>query len=324
MILNTIFLARNLGLYEFSGDVAELKKAKGMAVILLEYYEHLADQLGVSKSPLVRNALAEFRFETESAPTAQETMSAILYYGQLLHEAIVKESRRRQEKEVLKIISSDPGVKDFMGRSEVVIRRSKDGKIEVLDQSGILSSKTISALKEDPLLQSLSSEMRIEISNGKVSFLTLDMLEQRLKELKAEAFSLKARLEALESLAGFAPLEGEGVIIRVYDARKEEGESYIIHDSDLRDIVNELFAAGAIGIQIGGERLIVNSSIRCVGPVILVNHRPIAVDPVVIKAVGNPDILASALKLIEQSLKLFDIKLEVKKEKRVRLVAYRD
>jgi len=322
--LNTVFLARNLGLYEFGGEAVELKKAKGMAVILLEYYEHLAGQLGVSKSPLVRNALAEFRFETESAPTAQETMSAILYYGQLLHETIVKESRRRQEKEVLKIISSDPGVKDFVGRAEVVIRRSRDGKIEVVDQSGVLSSKTVSMLKEDPILQNLSSEMRIEISNGKISFLTLDLLEQRLRKLKAEALSLKARLEALESLAGFAPLEGEGVVIKVYDARKEEGESYIIHDSDLRDIVNELFAAGAIGIQIGGERLIVNSSIRCVGPVILVNHRPIAVDPVVIKAVGNPDVLASALKLIEQSLKLFDIKLEVKKEKRVRLVAYRD
>ena len=324
MVLNTVFLARNLGLYELGGEAAELKKAKGMAVILLEYYELLANQLGVSKAPLVRNALAEFRFETESAPTAQETMSAILYYGRFLHETIVKESRRRQEKEVLRIISLDPGVRDFRDRAEIVIKRSRDGKITVFDAEGVLTSKTISAIKENPILQGLSSEIRIEIDNGKVSVLTMDLLETRLRKLRTEALSLKARLEALESLAGFAPLEGEGVIIKVYDARKEEGESYIIHDSDLRDIVNELFAAGAVGIQIGGERLIVNSSIRCVGPVILVNHRPIAVDPVVIKAVGNSDVLASALKLIEQSLKLFDIKLEVKKKKRVRLVAYRD
>ncbi|KUK14539.1 MAG: hypothetical protein XD52_0173 [bacterium 42_11] len=310
---------------EFSSRVGELKKAKGMAIILLQYYELLANQFGVQHYPSVRSALAKFRFESESALTAEETLSAVLYYGSLVYETIMREARNYHLNEILKIISSDPNVKNFKGTAEIVIQGTGSGnKVLLEDEKKLLSMESVRKIEENPFFRGAYSSLRIEIDNGNPIIVNEDLLMQKINKLKAELATLRNRLETIASLAGFAPLEGEGIIIRIYDAEKKEGESNIIHDSDLRDVVNELFAAGALGVQIGQERVVTHTSIRCVGPVILVNHRPIPVDPVVIRAVGDPEVLASALELIERSLGLFGIRIEVKKEERVRLVGYRN
>jgi len=325
LAVNTVFLVKLIDIGGLGGRAAELKKAKGMAVILLQYYQLLANQLGVSNYPSVRSALARLRFETESSSTAEETIGALLHHGSLVYDAILNEAKNHHLREVVNLIASDSKVRVFDGVAEIVIRRAEDGsRVEVEAPRGLLSGETISKIEEIPLFRQISSTFRFEVSQGKVVVLTEDMLKSRLDSLKGEVMSLKSRLDTLASLAGFAPLEGEGIILKVYDAKKKEGEAHIIHDSDLRDIVNELFAAGALGIQVGGERLVVQSSIRCVGPVILVNHRPIPVDPVIIKAVGNPEVLSSALRLIEKSLEFFGIRIEVEKSEKVSLVGYRD
>lgn len=46
----------------------------------------------------------------------------------------------------------------------------------------------------------------------------------------------------------------------------------------------------------------VNSSIRCSGSLIKVNDKLITVNPVVIKAVGDPDLLESGLDIISNTL----------------------
>lgn len=309
----------------FGGKIGELKKAKGMAMILLQYYQLLASQLGVQNYPSVRSALAKLRFESESASTAEETLSAILYHGGLVYETIMSEAKNFHLNEIINLLSSDPKIKNFKGDTEIVIKRSPSGdKVIVEDRDGILSQELILRIEENPLFHRVVSPFRIEISDGKVTLLNEDYLKQKVEALRVELYSLKTRLETIASLAGFAPLEGEGITIKIYDAKKREGESSIIHDSDLRDVVNELFAAGALGVQIGNERVVTHTSIRCVGPIILVNHRPVPVDPVVVRAVGDPEVLISALKLIEKSLGLFGIKIEVTKEERIRLVGYRN
>ena len=68
----------------------------------------------------------------------------------------------------------------------------------------------------------------------------------------------------------------------------------MVHDSDLRSVVNELFSAGAEAIAINDQRLVANSSIRCVGPTVLVNSERLA-PPYKIAAIGKPDVLQSAL-----------------------------
>jgi len=127
-------------------------------------------------------------------------------------------------------------------------------------------------------------------------------LAARVNSLEQEARALSVELETLRSIAGYLPLTGTGVRVRVFDAFRSAESAEIVHDGDIRDVVNELFAAGAKGIAVGNQRLIANSSIRCAGPVILVNHRPIAVNPVVIEAVGESQVLKSGLQIVSASL----------------------
>ena len=141
--------------------------------------------------------------------------------------------------------------------------------------------------------------------------------------LEQELASLRVELQSVRMQAGLSILVGAGVRVRLYDAVGGFTEDKIVHDTDVRDVINELSAAGAAGITVGDQRLIATSSVRCAGPVILVNHRPVPVDPVTIYAVGDPDVLASSLSLLRSSLLATKgIKLEVEKQERLTLPGY--
>ena len=119
-------------------------------------------------------------------------------------------------------------------------------------------------------------------------------------------------------------MSGPGVIIKLYDAQNGYTATDIIHDSDVRDVVNELLAAGAKGVAVGGQRLIATSPIRCVGPVIRVNQKEISANPVLIEAVGDPDVLASGLDIIRFSLEFHrKFQFEIEKRDNVILPQYR-
>ncbi|MGQ9782491.1 MAG: DUF881 domain-containing protein [Armatimonadota bacterium] len=113
---------------------------------------------------------------------------------------------------------------------------------------------------------------------------------------------LEAALQEMKLLAGVVAVRGPGLVVTLMDSPMAKAnqvspdnvEDYIVHDYDIRAVVNELFAAGAEAISVNGQRLIATSSIRCVGPVILVNAVRVA-PPYVIKAIGKPDVLQRAL-----------------------------
>ncbi|MGB4515880.1 MAG: DUF881 domain-containing protein, partial [Bacillota bacterium] len=79
----------------------------------------------------------------------------------------------------------------------------------------------------------------------------------------------------------------------------------------------------ALGVEVGGQRLVATSSIRSAGPLLLVNQQPIPVNPVVIRAVGDPALLESSLELIRNSLRPWGIRVEVEKKEQVVLSAFR-
>lgn len=115
---------------------------------------------------------------------------------------------------------------------------------------------------------------------------------------------LQSLFEETKVFAGTVALHGPGVVVLLKDSPKRTSSlmsqadmgDYIIHDRDVRDVANELFAAGAEAISINGQRLAANSSIRCVGPVVHVNATPIAA-PFVLKAIGDPETLENGLKM---------------------------
>ena len=60
---------------------------------------------------------------------------------------------------------------------------------------------------------------------------------------------------------------------------------------------------------------------RCAGPVVLVNQRPIVVNPVVVKAVGDPEALEQAVQEIADRFALLGKRLEVLRTESVSLAA---
>jgi uncharacterized protein YlxW (UPF0749 family) len=127
-------------------------------------------------------------------------------------------------------------------------------------------------------------------------------LESALANSGKEAEVLNRSLQDLKMFAGMTKVEGPGVVVTLRDSSKEvdPGSPFIndatIHYEDVLKTVNELLSAGAEAVSVNGHRISALSSIRCVGPTILVNDIKIA-PPVIIRAIGEPDTLFGGMSL---------------------------
>jgi uncharacterized protein YlxW (UPF0749 family) len=92
-------------------------------------------------------------------------------------------------------------------------------------------------------------------------------------------------------------------------------------------VVNALWAAGADGVAIMGERLIATSAVRCVGNTLLLQGRTYS-PPFVITAVGEPAALREELAaspevdLLEQAVEDFGLTFQVRGQREIELPAY--
>ena len=148
---------------------------------------------------------------------------------------------------------------------------------------------------------------------------------------------MKEELERNRRLAGMVEVEGEGIVLKVVDAPMPEepilddhmqvpvvGE-YTIDDEDLRWLVNILFANGAQAVSINEHRLVATSAIRNVGDVIQIDTRTIK-PPYEIKALGEPEVLLSALKLegVEENFRLANKKVLAEKRDKLMISANKE
>jgi uncharacterized protein YlxW (UPF0749 family) len=147
------------------------------------------------------------------------------------------------------------------------------------------------------------------------------------------ASSYSSQFDHLSMLAGLVPVTGNGVVVTLADnpSPPEDGadpNNYIIHDYDIRAVVNALNAGGAEAIAVSQQRLVQSSAIRCVGTTVLVNNTRVG-SPFVIMALGDGKALAAALQkdadallLITQYARTFGLKVSIKQAGDVRLPAY--
>lgn len=123
--------------------------------------------------------------------------------------------------------------------------------------------------------------------------------QQRQLTARAAFGDVEAALTAQRALAGLTPLTGPGLTVTLADSAAtappgSAAADYIVHDTDLRDIVNALWAAGAEAVAVNGERLVASSSIVCVGTVIIINDTRLS-PPYAVTAIGEPARLGEAL-----------------------------
>lgn len=139
--------------------------------------------------------------------------------------------------------------------------------------------------------------------------------EQAAKEGGNLGQAIYDELDRMRILAGVVDLEGPGVIVGV-DTYSYGGQNQYISNvyyEDLLKLVNELNAAGAEALAINDERLISTSEIRNAGDYIVINTNRHSV-PFELKAIGNPDTLEAALKLLggvaDELSQVLNIKIE--------------
>lgn len=141
--------------------------------------------------------------------------------------------------------------------------------------------------------------------------------------------ALKSELEKMLLVSSLTPVEGEGIVITLKDSTDaqvigENAESYIVHDTDLRSVINELYVAGAEAVSVNGERLYPLSTVRCVGNTVLVNNKR-CTSPFEIKAIGDKNALESALNIrggVLDVLRLYKIDVNVTKKSIIKMDKY--
>jgi uncharacterized protein YlxW (UPF0749 family) len=144
--------------------------------------------------------------------------------------------------------------------------------------------------------------------------------------------ALRAELERQQLLAGLTPVRGPGVTVVLDDSEAQipaadNANAYIIHEHDLRDIVNLLWMAGSDSIAINDQRLVNNSSIYCVGSTVMVNDTRLS-PPYLIRAIGNPRVQQdylrnpSYLRGLKEKERLYGLRFEVESLSNMILPAY--
>lgn len=113
--------------------------------------------------------------------------------------------------------------------------------------------------------------------------------------------NLVQEAERLRLILGEIPSVGQGVKITLddgeYDPNNTNPNDYIVHESHIFKVINELKISGAEAISINGKRLETNSYINCTGPVISIDGEQFPA-PFTIEAVGNSETLIASLKIV--------------------------
>ena len=131
-------------------------------------------------------------------------------------------------------------------------------------------------------LEIMESKLEIERTNSTQNNTGLTELENTIKEGN--------------KILGLSEVTGQGIIITVNDNQQILSNNvldpnwYIVHDTDLINIVNALKNTGAEAISINNQRIVTTSAIECDGNIVIINGEKIAA-PFEIKAIGLPESL---------------------------------
>lgn len=136
---------------------------------------------------------------------------------------------------------------------------------------------------------------RLSAAQQRVATLREDTaeLEDSVSRLTSVEQQARVRIRRLGTVAGFVPVTGEGVRVTVTQPSGADPNQEV-KDTDLRLVVNGLWAAGAEAVAVDGQRMTARSAIRRSGLAIEVNGVGIA-PPYSVEAVGDTRTLAGNL-----------------------------
>ncbi|WLR47034.1 DUF881 domain-containing protein [Halobacillus litoralis] len=156
---------------------------------------------------------------------------------------------------------------------------------------------------------------------------TIQNFENEMADREQVIADFVERKKKLQMLNGEVPVEGQGVEVVLSDAEyipdEDQVNQYIVHESHIHSVINELLSSGAKAIAINGQRFMRDSYIACTGPVITVDgvQHPA---PFVISAIGDPEVLYSSLNLtrgVVDQLLNENVEVQISKENQLEMKA---
>jgi len=191
-------------------------------------------------------------------------------------------------------------------------------QVKTVSQSGTQAARTMGEkeLRDNVLELKEKYEKQYKILEGKEK--ELNALISSVSVNDSTSSELSEKLNEINSQIGLTALQGEGIIIRLEDGDESTNTTArdsVVHDSDLKAIVNDLCTAGAEAVSINGQRVVSTTAITCIGNVIKINDEKIG-NPFEIRAIGSKARLDGAVSMNGRTLsqmKKDGIKVEVKR-----------
>lgn len=230
---------------------------------------------------------------------------------------------------------------------KVKIKRPSGGYVAIallLMLLGILISMQIKSVIQSNQLKNIEMTRAIDLAeqinqlrkeNGSLKEQIYD-LEKQIKDYQDSAASiskttelLKDELDKVKILAGLTDVDGPGIIVTLDDSKipitsNVDPNSFLLHDADILQVINELKAAGAEAISINDQRIVSTTEIRCAGPTISINNMRYSA-PYIIKAIGDPKTLKNSLMMrggIIDLLKEFSIEVKIEESNLISIPRY--
>ncbi len=103
---------------------------------------------------------------------------------------------------------------------------------------------------------------------------------------------LLQQIAAVRDVAGTTPMRGPGIRVTLTDAPRGADPAgidpnyLVVHQQDIQAFVTALWAGGAEGVSLQGQRLVSTSAVVCVGSNVVIDGRAYG-PPYVIEAVGD-------------------------------------
>ncbi|MEH7353022.1 DUF881 domain-containing protein [Neobacillus drentensis] len=173
----------------------------------------------------------------------------------------------------------------------------KENQTENRDISGKQYEKTLALRNQLIAQEETNRKLQKELKQKQ------DKVLKNEKDLAKEAqvfLNIAEDTEKYRMFLGKVKVKGKGVKITLsdgaYDPKEDNVNNYLVHEHHVFKVVNELYISGAAAVAINGQRLTSHSYIICNGPVITVDGVPHPA-PFIITAIGEPDVLSSALNL---------------------------
>ena len=197
----------------------------------------------------------------------------------------------------------------------------------------LIQVKTVSKVNETDIENLRTSELSEQLSTWKSKY---EEVSEELKDTNSKILDyttkiedneeaselLEAELEKSRLILGKTDVVGDGVVITLSDGENK------IEASDLIELVNDLWFAGAEAISINGVRIVNMTEFVDVAGYIIVKPRQRIVSPYVVKVIGDQTYLTSTLSLKNSGF--IDIqnsngkKVTMEQQRNIKISAYSD